>query len=182
MDIVADAGGFSDHVIGTASHALSSSEGVYDSQLGCQDRAVYTNNPDHGCMRGYGTIQAIFALETHLDALAGELGIDPAELRLANLVENGDQLISGETLHDVHIRETMEMALERSGYRNKKGSLAPNRGIGIANVVKTVGLLSSSANVHLARGRDSVDNNCRSRNRNRYPYGPVADRSRGTGD
>lgn len=150
VDIVADAGGFSDHVIGTASHALSSSEGVYRfPNWDVRTRAVYTNNPDHGCMRGYGTIQAIFALETHLDALAGELGIDPAELRLANLVENGDELISAATLHDVHIRETMEMALERSGYWDKKDTLGPNRGIGIANVVKTVGLLSSSANVHL---------------------------------
>ncbi len=151
IDIVADAGGFSDHVIGTASHALSSSEGVYRfPNWKVRTRAVYTNNPDHGCMRGYGTIQAVFALETHLDAMAKELAIDPAELRLANLVANGDELISGATLHDVHIRETMEQALDNSGYWDKKGKLGPNRGIGIANVVKTVGLLSSSANVHLA--------------------------------
>lgn len=150
VDIVADAGAYSDHVIGTASHALSSSEGVYRfPSWKVRTRAVYTNNPDYGCMRGYGTIQAIFALETHIDALARELGIDPAELRLANLVADGDELISAVKLHDVHIRETMEMALARSGYWEKKDSMGPNRGIGIANVVKTVGLLSSSANVHL---------------------------------
>ncbi|MCZ7531968.1 MAG: xanthine dehydrogenase family protein molybdopterin-binding subunit [Acidimicrobiia bacterium] len=151
VDIVADAGGFSDHVIGTAGHALSSSEGVYQiPHWKVRARAVYTNNPDHGCMRGYGTIQALFALETHLDAMARELNMDPAELRLMNLVTEGDTLISGSTLHGVHIRETMKQALENSGYWDKKNKLGPNRGIGIANVVKTVGLLSSSANVHLS--------------------------------
>jgi len=150
IDIIADAGAYADHVIGTASHALSSSEGVYRiPSWKVRTRAVYTNNPDYGCMRGYGTLQALFALETHLDALAREIAIDPAELRLANLVEDGDELISKTTLHDVHIRKTMETALARSGYWDKKGTMGPNRGIGIANVVKTVGLLSSSANVRL---------------------------------
>ncbi|GMQ94086.1 MAG: xanthine dehydrogenase family protein molybdopterin-binding subunit [Acidimicrobiia bacterium] len=150
VDIVADAGAYADHVVGTASHALSSSEGVYRfPSWKVRTRAVYTNNPDYGCMRGYGTIQALFALETHLDALARKIAIDPAELRLANLVEDGDELISSAALHDVHIRETMETALDRSGYWEKKGSMGPNRGIGIANIVKTVGLLSSSATVRL---------------------------------
>lgn len=114
-----------------------------------RSRAVYTNNPDHGCMRGYGTIQAIFALETHMDALARELKIDPAELRLMNLMEEGDKLITTDKVHDIHIRQTMETALERSDYWNKKRNLPPNHGIGIANIVKTVGLLGSSANVRL---------------------------------
>jgi len=150
VDIVADAGGYSDHVTGTATHALSSSEGVYRfPAMRARSRAVYTNNPDYGCMRGYGTIQAIFALETHMDVLARRLDMDPAELRLRNLVEDGDQLISTSRVHDVHIRETMQRALEDSGYWDKKGRLAPNRGIGIANVVKTVGLLASSAQVRL---------------------------------
>lgn len=150
VDIVADAGGYSDHVTGTATHALSSSEGVYRfPAMRARSRAVYTNNPDYGCMRGYGTIQAIFALETHMDVLARRLDMDPAELRLKNLVEDGDQLISTSRVHDVHIRETMERALEESGYWDKKGRLGSNRGIGIANVVKTVGLLASSAQVRL---------------------------------
>lgn len=150
VDIIADAGAFADHVVGTASHALSSSEGVYRfPSWKVRSRAVYTNNPDYGCMRGYGSIQALFALETHLDALAREISIDPAELRLANLVEDGDVLITKAPLHDVHIRETMETALARSGYWDKKGAMGPNRGIGIAIIVNTVGLLSSSANVSL---------------------------------
>lgn len=150
VDIVADAGAYSDQVVGTASHALSSSEGVYRiPAMKVRTRAVYTNNPDYGCMRGYGTIQATFALEAHMDVLAGELGIDPADLRFRNLIEEGDQLITTARIHDVHIRETMEAALARSGYRDKKGGMGPNRGIGIANMVKTVGLLSSSASVRL---------------------------------
>jgi len=150
IDIVADAGAYADHVIGTASHALSSSDGVYRfPSMKVRTRAVYTNNPDYGCMRGYGTIQVNFALEAHMNVLARALGIDPAELRLHNLLEDGDELISRSRVHDVHIRETMETALAQSGYWDKAGSMPPNQGIGIANMVKTVGLLSSAANIHL---------------------------------
>lgn len=150
VDIVADAGAYSDEVIGTASHALSSSEGAYRiPAMKARARAVYTNNPDYGCMRGFGTIQATFAIEAHMNVMANELGIDPAEFRMRNLIEEGDELISMAKIHDVHIRETMEAALAQSGYWDKKGGMGPNRGIGIANMVKTVGLLSSSATVRL---------------------------------
>jgi CO/xanthine dehydrogenase Mo-binding subunit len=150
FDIVADMGAYSDNAVGTASHALSSADGPYHfPAIKAEVRAVYTNNPDYGCMRGYGTYQLIFALEAHMDVLAKKLDMDPAELRMKNVISNGDPLLTNQPVHGVRIRETMEKALERSGYWDKKGSLGPNRGIGIANVVKTNGLLASSASTRL---------------------------------
>ena len=47
--------------------------------------AVYTNNLPSGAFRGYGLGQVIFAVESAMDELAGELGIDPFEFRRLNV-------------------------------------------------------------------------------------------------
>jgi CO/xanthine dehydrogenase Mo-binding subunit len=46
---------------------------------------VYTNAVPGGHMRSPGEVQALFAGESHVDMIAGELGIDPVELRRRNL-------------------------------------------------------------------------------------------------
>lgn len=48
--------------------------------------AVLTNRTPVGTYRGPGMTEATFVRERMLDLLAGELGLDPAELRLRNLV------------------------------------------------------------------------------------------------
>ena len=45
---------------------------------------VYTNNTYSQAMRGYGTPQLTFALESNMDELAEKAGIDPFEFRLLN--------------------------------------------------------------------------------------------------
>jgi CO/xanthine dehydrogenase Mo-binding subunit len=151
FEIVADAGGYADEVVGTATHSLNYCEGVYHfPAIRGRARAVYTNNPDYGCMRGYGALQVMFALESLLDELARALEIDPAKFRLMNLMADGDVLMSGQPVHGVRIRETMEKALEDSGYWAKKDRSEANRGIGISNIrMASGGLLASSASVRL---------------------------------
>jgi xanthine dehydrogenase YagR molybdenum-binding subunit len=51
------------------------------------DRQVRLNIPSPGSMRAPGTVQGHFALESALDDLSYELGIDPIELRLRNYAE-----------------------------------------------------------------------------------------------
>jgi CO/xanthine dehydrogenase Mo-binding subunit len=48
-------------------------------------RTVYTNSVPGGHMRAPGEVQALFAGESHVDMIAGDLGIDPVELRRRNL-------------------------------------------------------------------------------------------------
>ena len=57
--------------------------------------AVYTNNPYAGSFRGYGNLQATFAVEQHMDKLAEALGIDPLEMRLANAQDPGETTPQG---------------------------------------------------------------------------------------
>jgi len=53
---------------------------------------VYTNIPVPGAYRGYGAPQALFALESHMEDIADDLGIDPIEFRRMNWVKVGDEL------------------------------------------------------------------------------------------
>jgi CO/xanthine dehydrogenase Mo-binding subunit len=46
---------------------------------------VYTNTVPGGYFRSPGSVQTFFALESHTDIIARELGMDPAEFRLRNL-------------------------------------------------------------------------------------------------
>ena len=47
---------------------------------------VYTNTVPSGYFRGPGMVQTIFAAESHMDVLARELGMDPFDFRLKNIV------------------------------------------------------------------------------------------------
>jgi CO/xanthine dehydrogenase Mo-binding subunit len=60
-------------------------------------------------MRGFGGPQVAFAHEAQMDRLASELGIDPVELRLLNVLEPGDVLPTGQRLHGAApVREVIE--------------------------------------------------------------------------
>ena len=52
-------------------------------------RAVLTNNLPTGAFRGFGAPQALFAAETQMNKLAVQLGMDPVELRLKNVLRDG---------------------------------------------------------------------------------------------
>lgn len=50
---------------------------------------VYTNVESAGAYRGYGATQGIFAVESTVNELAETLGLDPVELRMKNMVREG---------------------------------------------------------------------------------------------
>jgi len=146
VDVFQDVGAYSDHAVGTMTHALTYAQGPYHiPNVSARGRSVYTNNPDWGCMRGYGALQISFAYESQMDEIALALEMDPVELRIMNLCEEGEPYLSSQPLRNVTIRQTMESALKASGYQQKKGKMGPGRGIGIANSILNSGFLSSSA-------------------------------------
>jgi CO/xanthine dehydrogenase Mo-binding subunit len=61
-------------------------------------KAVYTNNPPCGAMRGFGAVQTCFAAEAQMDKLATALELDPVELRLRNALAPGDTLPTGQRI------------------------------------------------------------------------------------
>jgi CO/xanthine dehydrogenase Mo-binding subunit len=81
---------------------------------------VYTNNVPCGHMRGPGEPQAAFVLESQMDLVARELGIDPLEFRLKNLIERGDEDSIGHRFEGVQARETLEAAAKAGNYSEPK--------------------------------------------------------------
>ena len=69
---------------------------------------VYTNHVPCGSMRSPGDPQSIFASEAQLDLIARELGIDPYDFRMRNLVRDGDVSPLGHHWHNVMSPRTME--------------------------------------------------------------------------
>ncbi len=81
---------------------------------------VYTNNPPCGHMRGPGEPQALWALESHMDEIAKQLNIDPAEFRMMNLVDAGEPVALGEAYAENRSKETLRAAVSSSGYNDGK--------------------------------------------------------------
>ena len=70
--------------------------------------AVYTNNPPCGAMRGFGANQAHFAMESMMDQLADEVGMDRWAFRFLNAVDVGDIFSTGQVLEkSVGIKKTL---------------------------------------------------------------------------
>lgn len=95
---------------------------------------IYTNRVPAGHMRGPGEPQTIFAMESQIDVIAARLGLDPADVRLKNVIREGDTNGLGEKYHNLHGAEAIESALTRSGYRDVRTGTAGvryGRGVGI---------------------------------------------------
>ena len=93
MKIVANTGAYGTHGLTvqmvTGLRGLSS----YNSpakRFRCD--VAYTNLPVPGAYRGYGAPQALFALESHMEDIAAELGLDPLEFRRKNWTGVGDPI------------------------------------------------------------------------------------------
>ncbi|HSE95970.1 MAG TPA: molybdopterin cofactor-binding domain-containing protein, partial [Methylomirabilota bacterium] len=96
---------------------------------GCR---VFTNKPPCGPKRGHGTPQPRFALEVHLDRIAGELGLDPADMRRRHAVDEHTRTVNHLTITTSGLRECLDRVVESSGWRAKRETLPPGRGIGLA--------------------------------------------------
>lgn len=104
---------------------------VYDIPIMKHDAiCVYTNKSFCGPKRGHGTSQMVFAIESQLDIIAEELGLDPVELRLKNARKEGTTLPNGDKLLSCGLTECIEKASESAGWEVKRGKIE-NRGIGI---------------------------------------------------
>ncbi len=110
-------------------------------------RAVYTNNPYAGSFRGYGNLQATFAVEAHMDKLADALGINALEFRLLNAQDPGESTPQGMHFRSCGFKQCLGTAAERSDYETKRRHNLEHwndgnpikRGIGMASMLHVGG-------------------------------------------
>jgi len=93
---------------------------------------AFTNKPPCGPKRGHGTPQPRFAYEIQLDKAAHKLGIDPAELRLRNLVEPESLTANWLRIGTTGLKECIDAVVSGSGWNERYGNLPEGRGLGLA--------------------------------------------------
>jgi 4-hydroxybenzoyl-CoA reductase subunit alpha len=131
--VVADGGAYNSRGPGILSYAGASLASLYRiPHVRYAGFHVYTNNPVGGAFRGYGSLQVRFADESQMDMIAEDLGMDPLDLRLKNIVETGDTTASGKKITSCGIRECLLKVSEASDWREKRRRKEPGRGLGIA--------------------------------------------------
>ncbi|WP_405864687.1 molybdopterin-dependent oxidoreductase [Streptomyces sp. NBC_01515] len=98
-EIVLDGGAYASSSPAIAGNAATHAVGPYTvPHVQVDARAVYTNNPPCGAMRGFGTVQPCFAYESQMDRLATALGMHPVEFRQRNALREGGSLPTGQVL------------------------------------------------------------------------------------
>jgi CO/xanthine dehydrogenase Mo-binding subunit len=98
---------------------------------------VYTNTVPCGFWRAPGALPGMFAVESHMDLVARELNLDPADLRMKNMIGEGEENALGRKLIGVRARETLKAALDASGWKRPKPG--PNYGRGVAMYERATG-------------------------------------------
>jgi len=101
IDVLLDGGAYTTLSPVVLSRAAIHAAGPYACEnVRIRGRVVMTNSVPCGAFRGFGGPQAHFANERHMDAIAGALGIDPADLRRRNLLRPGETTVTGQTIDD----------------------------------------------------------------------------------
>lgn len=81
--------------------------------------SVYTNNPVRAPQRGHGAPKIRFAVESQLDMIALDLGIDPITIRLRNARKAGEVLPNGDSIKNAGLIECIQQAAGKTDFANK---------------------------------------------------------------
>ena len=136
-DMVGDTGAYASVGSKVLERAAGHACGPYRvPNVAVQARAVMTNNPPCGAMRGFGANQAHCGFEVARDLLAGQTGLDGWEIRWRNAVEVGDPVTTGQILEkSVGVKKTL-LAVKQPYY----DALAAGKPVGIACGIKNSGI------------------------------------------
>jgi carbon-monoxide dehydrogenase large subunit len=153
VDVIADHGAFNATAQPTKYPAgfFHIFSGSYDLQAAhCNVRGVYTNKAPGGVAYrcSFRVTEAVYLVERMVDALALELKMDPAELRLKNFIRPEQfpyQCKTGWVYDSGDYERAMRKAMEMAGYEQLRAEQAEKRargelmGIGISFFTETVG-------------------------------------------
>jgi carbon-monoxide dehydrogenase large subunit len=112
---------------------------------------VYTNRIRGTQLRGLGVPEGAWAIESQMDMIADRLGIDPLELRLKNILQEGDINSIGDPVQSIGLRECLEKVAAEIGWKKPK---ATNVGRGLAVIAKSPTTHSSISGAHVLFNED----------------------------
>ncbi|MCL4514509.1 MAG: xanthine dehydrogenase family protein molybdopterin-binding subunit [Firmicutes bacterium] len=98
-------GGYGDYAVNIVGGAAASATGPYEiPNLKIDAYGLYTNTPPTGACRGYGHPEVHWACERQREIIAREMGIDPVEFRLRNILGPGKSNALGQIMEEDHGR------------------------------------------------------------------------------
>jgi len=93
---------------------------------------VFTNKPPCGPKRGHGTPQPRFGQEVQLDKIAEKLGMDPADLRLKNILKANALTANWLKIGSIGLAECIRQVVERSDWKRRFRKMPSGKGLGLA--------------------------------------------------
>ncbi len=147
MTLLANTGAYGTHSLTVQSNTGSKTLPIYPCpHIRFEAHVVYTNLPPPGAFRGYGVPQGFFALESHMDEIARQLGMDALELRRKNWIKEGDEnplakaLGEGkegltQVIQSCGLPQCLQIVEEKLGWKEKRGKRGNGRfrlGVGVA--------------------------------------------------
>jgi CO/xanthine dehydrogenase Mo-binding subunit len=93
---------------------------------------IYTNTVPGGYYRSPGAVATAFAIDSHTDLIAKELGMDAAEFRMKNFLGEGEEDAVGHRLYNVRFREVLQAAMDAVGWKKAKRRANVGRGIALS--------------------------------------------------
>ena len=128
MEVAMDAGAYPGSPV---MQAITCAFACYEVENGKVDGYdVVVNKPKTAAYRAPGSPQAAFGVETVVDELCQQLGMDPIEFRLLNAAKEGTRRIEGPVARRVGLVECLEAARDHDHYKTPVEG--ENRGRGIA--------------------------------------------------
>jgi CO/xanthine dehydrogenase Mo-binding subunit len=98
---------------------------------------MYTNTPPAGAFRGFGINQTAWAHETQIEMIAERLGMDPLEIRMKNVLNEGEAFATGDAVENWHSKELLQAVANDIGWvypavRQQVGSVVRAKGISVS--------------------------------------------------
>lgn len=115
IDAISDTGAYGEHASTTFGLVGEKTMPMYNKLEASRFKGhvVYTNKMPAGAFRGYGASQGCFAVESTINVLASKLNIDPTEIRLKNIVKEGETSFAyDKTLNSVDLERCIQKGKE----------------------------------------------------------------------
>jgi len=93
---------------------------------------IYTNTVPGGYYRSPGAVATAFAIDSHTDLIAKELGMDTAEFRMKNFLGEGEEDAVGHRSTTCVFREVLQAAMDAVGWKKAKRRANVGRGIALS--------------------------------------------------
>jgi len=109
--------------------------------------AVYTNHQPGTNLRGVQVPHVSWAIEQQMDIIAEKLDVDPVQLRVKNILEEGEENPAGEITENIQVKECLHKVTTWSGWSKKfevGAGWVSGRGFGIGPCLVGLGYSAAS--------------------------------------